>query len=620
MQLLYWGCEVNLRESEDARDRFFKFDLLKDHKHDYKRLKTAFPNEKFKQVVQKVLRNNYAAAKDSPESKQFNTLCDIFEFMSAPHPSHRVSAAECLDVLNKAFPSATDAAAAVPQPHALSTFKHVADFIDSFCASGSIEVGYDVAKIYDKKKPGGFYFDVRETSGSANMTAAKCYSKSKRWTPSSMKFVQHEPQQLMDDQQPWLYVHEESSRYEGIPRESEGRVQPAQLQRCFDRLKDSIEYPDYFVCPDADMKRGFFLPVNKFSFGLKEGEGMLDAERLHLLSHGDWFTVFRYTPQASSEGYAQDSIIIKRTPINNATFKYLLHEKTMLRYLNGSERIAVERLDGGFASLLVRNMNNGSYQNERFIAYENGGRPLEVQFFKDNPPPPSIPLILHIAQDLLQALIFLFDKRVVHRNLNLGTVVFSEAGGAKLIALGSAKYINHLPYEERIRCFEGSSAPPQQHDRADALRGVQCGVGSSENDPPTTKTKPEYFVHPERESSTSPAFKHDWYSVGRTLEVLLDRARPGVDQKLAHLPAPADDWHKICVVSRHLIEPEELQKQLAISDPTHTSSTKLLLEHCSWLLTNQSTNAPTSCAAAHQISCEVEALLSFTQSLLRRRF
>jgi serine/threonine protein kinase len=264
-------------------------------------------------------------------------------------------------------------------------------------------------------------------------------------------------------------------------------------------LKDSIEFPDYFVCPDADMKRGFFLPVNKFSFGLKEGEGMLDAERLHLLSHGDWFTVFRYTPQASSEGCAQDSIIIKRTPINNSTFKYLLHEKTMLRYLNGSERIAVERLDGGFASLLVWNMNNGSYQNERFIAYENGGRPLEVQFFKDNSPPPSIPLILHIAQDLLQALIFLFDKRVVHRNLNLGTVVFSEAGGAKLIALGSAKYINHLPYEERIRCFEGSSAPPQQQDRADALRGVKCGVGSSENDPPTTKTKPEYFVHPERE-------------------------------------------------------------------------------------------------------------------------
>lgn len=70
--MLFWGCEVNLRESALSTDRFFKFDLLKDHKHDYKQLKTAFPNEKFKQVVQQVLRNNYAAAKDSPESKQFN--------------------------------------------------------------------------------------------------------------------------------------------------------------------------------------------------------------------------------------------------------------------------------------------------------------------------------------------------------------------------------------------------------------------------------------------------------------------------------------------------------------------------------------------------------------------
>jgi hypothetical protein len=68
-------------------------------------------------------------------------------------------------------------------------------------------------------------------------------------------------------------------------------------------------------------------------------------------------------------------------------------------------------------------------------------------------------------------------------------------------------------------------------------------------------------------------------------------------------------------------EPEGLQKQLAISDPTH-SSTKLLLDHCSWLLgpAHPSSNAPTSCVAAHEISCEDEALLSFTQSLLRRRF
>ncbi len=79
--MLFWGCEVNLKESTNPKDRFFHFSLLKDHKHDYKQLKTAFPNEKFKQVVQQVLRNNHAAAKGTPESKQFNQLCDIFEFM-----------------------------------------------------------------------------------------------------------------------------------------------------------------------------------------------------------------------------------------------------------------------------------------------------------------------------------------------------------------------------------------------------------------------------------------------------------------------------------------------------------------------------------------------------------
>ncbi len=54
----------------------------------------------------------------------------------------------------------------------------------------------------------------------------------------------------------------------------------------------------------------------------------------------------------------------------------------MFRYLNDSERVAVERLDGGFAatfaSLLISKMNGGSYQNERFIAYQDGGQPLQV--------------------------------------------------------------------------------------------------------------------------------------------------------------------------------------------------------------------------------------------------
>ena len=79
--MLFWGCEKNLKNSTDLRDRFFPFHLLKDIKHDYCQLKTAFPREEFKQVVQQVLRNNYKAAQGTPECKEFNELCDIFESM-----------------------------------------------------------------------------------------------------------------------------------------------------------------------------------------------------------------------------------------------------------------------------------------------------------------------------------------------------------------------------------------------------------------------------------------------------------------------------------------------------------------------------------------------------------
>ena len=79
--MLFWGCEENLRQSTDIKDRNFPFHLLKDDKHDYSQLKTAFPNEKFRQVVQKRLRNNYVAESGTLEFRQFNRLCDIFEFM-----------------------------------------------------------------------------------------------------------------------------------------------------------------------------------------------------------------------------------------------------------------------------------------------------------------------------------------------------------------------------------------------------------------------------------------------------------------------------------------------------------------------------------------------------------
>ena len=82
--MLFWACDVNLRHSTILKDRFFPFHLLNDDKHEYFKLKTAFPNEKFKQVVQKVLRNSYKPVgllAPWPACSLFNQLCDIFEAM-----------------------------------------------------------------------------------------------------------------------------------------------------------------------------------------------------------------------------------------------------------------------------------------------------------------------------------------------------------------------------------------------------------------------------------------------------------------------------------------------------------------------------------------------------------
>jgi hypothetical protein len=94
--MLFLACEANLKSLSlgNLSCRKFPFDLLKDDKHDYNKLKTAFPNEKFKLVVQKVLRNKFGALPAAPPAPappapaatvahvlQFNRLCDIFEFM-----------------------------------------------------------------------------------------------------------------------------------------------------------------------------------------------------------------------------------------------------------------------------------------------------------------------------------------------------------------------------------------------------------------------------------------------------------------------------------------------------------------------------------------------------------
>jgi hypothetical protein len=98
-QMLFWACETNLQGSQYQTSRFFPFHLLKDDKHDYVKLKTAFPFEKFKLVVQRVLRNNY---KKHPEKEflEFNQLCDIFEAMCVENPSTRPACVEFLSSFN----------------------------------------------------------------------------------------------------------------------------------------------------------------------------------------------------------------------------------------------------------------------------------------------------------------------------------------------------------------------------------------------------------------------------------------------------------------------------------------------------------------------------------------
>jgi hypothetical protein len=90
---------------------------------------------------------------------------------------------------------------------------------------------------------------------------------------------------------------------------------------------------------------------------------------------------------------------------------------------------------------------------------------------------------------------------VVHRNLNLGTVVYKEQKGAKLIALGSAKYIGPLPYEHRIRQFEEQcgNSPAAERSAAEPQASPRREVSSL---PPTTRTKgdklnAEDFLHPD---------------------------------------------------------------------------------------------------------------------------
>ena len=77
--------------------------------------------------------------------------------------------------------------------------------------------------------------------------------------------------------------------------------------------------------------------------------------------------------------------------------------------------------------------------NDRFVVYEDGGRPLDIQL--DSGWKPSCAVVKHIARQLVEVLAYLFSKKVVHRKLEPGSVVFEPATSqVKLISLGESKY------------------------------------------------------------------------------------------------------------------------------------------------------------------------------------
>ena len=91
--------------------------------------------------------------------------------------------------------------------------------------------------------------------------------------------------------------------------------------------------------------------------------------------------------------------------------------------------------------------------NDRFVVYEDGGRPLDIQLHSGWKP--SYAVVKHIARQLVEVLAYLFSKKVVHRKLEPGSVVFDPATSqVKLISLGEAKYIEPLDYEKKVRDFE----------------------------------------------------------------------------------------------------------------------------------------------------------------------
>jgi hypothetical protein len=89
--------------------------------------------------------------------------------------------------------------------------------------------------------------------------------------------------------------------------------------------------------------------------------------------------------------------------------------------------------------------------NDRFVFYEDGGRPMDIQLQAGWRP--TLAVVHQIARQLVDVLDYFRMKKVVHRKLSLGTVVCDRENNIKIISLGDAKFVGQLDYEQTVQEF-----------------------------------------------------------------------------------------------------------------------------------------------------------------------
>jgi hypothetical protein len=457
--LLYLACEQHLRCDIDEKgnhkflNRFFPFASLWGNDQGRPEI---YSRPKLVELIQRLLLGTFP--KESPDRMLFEKICHICGFMCAHDPKERkivpdisVSATEqCLNFLDFA-PKMTIVAA----PRVDSTFDPVCKFIDNFCASGHFR------------------------------GSAKVLKKTARWREIRFQFADFGPRTVEYESSPernWLFVNRKP-----------GRVPDGSFK------EDDCLTPDYCVLPPQEFvfgdvqPRAIFLPRNKFCSGMDSStSGMFDPAFLTLLTQRDWFTVFRYerpnhSPWIIKSVMCMSALMfIFNSPCPDTLALIALHSSicfrkrscsggllllhfivqnkaslTLGRYLQ-HPRIANEIEDyQDFHPLVMfteidqsSESENPFTGNDRFVIYEDGGRPMDILLTQCGWRP-SVEIVKRITAQLLEALAYLFSKRVVHRKLELGSVVFSlQTLNVKLISLGEAKYIEPLDYEKKVSDFE----------------------------------------------------------------------------------------------------------------------------------------------------------------------